>query len=172
MSAQFHLADRFDTAAAQIPPRFASKSNARHLTYGVSNARKDAMRANAGRWKFDHVANFGSGGAIFSRGARCDINAALPIVTVTDDVGLSETGLSALALPSDEGMMRLRFSNFQATSVDGHLGEVSVVAFSGNILEGCCGDLVKSAETLLVLGGRLRAVSEDLSRTKEIAAGA
>jgi 3-oxocholest-4-en-26-oate---CoA ligase len=48
MATQFHLADLFETAAAQIPDRIAIKSDAGHLTYGELNARTD--RLAAGLW--------------------------------------------------------------------------------------------------------------------------
>ena len=48
MASQFHLADLFETAAAQIPDRIAIKSDAGHLTYGELNARTD--RLAAGLW--------------------------------------------------------------------------------------------------------------------------
>lgn len=128
---------------------------------------RDALRDNPGRWKLDHVVNFGSGGAVFSQIVKDDIKAMLPNVTITDGMGSSETGVSGMAVPSGEGMMRLPVSDAQTVIVDGRLavvGENGFVARSGHIPIGYFGDPVKSAETFQTIDGKLWAVSGDTAR--------
>lgn len=131
---------------------------------------RDALRDNPGRWTLDHVVNFGSGGAVFSQSVKDDIKAMLPNANITDGMGSSETGVSGLTVPSDEGMMRLPISEEQTIVVDGRLctiGETGFVARSGNIPVGYFGDSVKTAETFQMVGGRLWAVSGDSARLDE-----
>jgi 3-oxocholest-4-en-26-oate---CoA ligase len=128
---------------------------------------RDALRAHPGRWKLDHVVNFGSGGATFSAAIKDEIKSFLPNASITDGMGSSETGVSGMAQPSADGMMRLPVSDVQTIVVDGRLGrpgETGFVARSGNIPVGYFGDPVKSAETFQRIGERLWAVSGDSAR--------
>ena len=131
---------------------------------------RDALQAHPGRWALDHVVNFGSGGAVFSDAVKDDIKAFLPNASITDGMGSSETGVSGMAIPSDEGMMRLPVTDVQTIVIGGRLGgvgETGFVARSGNIPVGYFGDPVKSAETFQTIGGRLWAVSGDSARMDE-----
>jgi 3-oxocholest-4-en-26-oate---CoA ligase len=128
---------------------------------------RDALRDNPGRWSLDHVVNFGSGGAVFSQSVKDDLKAMLANVNITDGMGSSETGVSGMAVPSAEGMMRLPVSDVQTIVVGdrlGVVGETGFVARSGNIPVGYFGDPVKSAETFQTIAGRLWAVSGDTAR--------
>jgi fatty-acyl-CoA synthase len=128
---------------------------------------RDALRAHPGRWKLDHVVNFGSGGAVFSENVKADIKAFLPNAMITDGMGSSETGVSGMAVPSGEGLMRLPVNELQSIVVDGRLGtvgETGFVARCGNIPVGYFGDPVKTAETFQTVDGRLWAVSGDSAR--------
>lgn len=128
---------------------------------------RDALRDNPGRWKLDHVVNFGSGGAVFSQAVKDDIKAMLANVNITDGMGSSETGVSGMAVPSGEGMMRLPVSDAQTIIVDGRLGvvgETGFVARSGHIPIGYFGDPIKSVETFQTIDGKLWAVSGDTAR--------
>jgi fatty-acyl-CoA synthase len=128
---------------------------------------RDALRDNPGRWKLDHVVNFGSGGAVFSQSVKDDLNDMLANVNITDGMGSSETGVSGAAMPSAEGMMRLPANDQQAIVIDGRIGmvgETGFVARSGNIPIGYFGDAQKSAETFQMIDGRLWAVSGDTAR--------
>lgn len=128
---------------------------------------RDALRDNPGRWDLGHVVNLGSGGAVFSDTVKADLKSLLPNAAITDGMGSSETGVSGMALPSDEGMMRLPISDTQTIVVDGRLGlpgETGFVARSGNIPVGYFGDPEKSAETFQHIEGRLWSVSGDTAR--------
>ncbi len=128
---------------------------------------RDALKANPGRWKLDHVVNFGSGGAVFSQGVKADIKTFLPNAAITDGMGSSETGVSGMALPSNEGMMRLPVNDIQAIVVDGRMGQVGETGFvarGGNIPVGYFGDPQKTAETFQTISGNLWAVSGDSAR--------
>jgi 3-oxocholest-4-en-26-oate---CoA ligase len=128
---------------------------------------RDALRDNPGRWRLDHVVNFGSGGAVFSQSVKDDLKAMLANVNITDGMGSSETGVSGAAMPSAEGMMRLPANDQQAIVVEGRIGmvgETGFVARSGNIPIGYFGDAQKSAETFQMIDGRLWAVSGDTAR--------
>lgn len=131
---------------------------------------RDALRDNPGRWKLDHVVNFGSGGAVFSQAVKDDIKSMLANVHITDGMGSSETGVSGMAVPSAEGMMRLPVSEQQTIIVDGRLGvvgETGFVARSGHIPIGYFGDRQKSAETFQAIDDKLWAVSGDTARMDE-----
>jgi 3-oxocholest-4-en-26-oate---CoA ligase len=128
---------------------------------------RDALRDNPGRWTLDHVVNFGSGGAVFSQAVKDDLKSFLPNAAITDGMGSSETGVSGMAAPSAEGMMRLPVNDVQTIVVEGRLGsvgETGFVARSGNIPVGYFGDSVKTAETFQSIGGTLWAVSGDSAR--------
>ena len=128
---------------------------------------RDALRDNPGRWKLDHVINFGSGGAVFSESVKADLRQYLPNAMITDGMGSSETGVSGMAIPSAEGMMRLPVNDLQSIVVDGRLGtigETGFVARSGNIPVGYFGDPLKSAETFQTIDGTLWSVSGDTAR--------
>ena len=127
---------------------------------------RDALRDNPGRWNLGHVVNLGSGGAVFSETVKADIRSLLPNASITDGMGSSETGVSGMAVPSDEGMMRLPVSDVQTIIVDGRLGsrgETGFVARSGNIPVGYFGDPEKTAETFREIDGRLWSVEEKVS---------
>ena len=131
---------------------------------------RDALRNNPDRWSLGHVVNFGSGGAVFSESVKADIKSFLPNAMITDGLGSSETGVSGMAIPSKEGMMRMPVSDVQTIVVDGRLGVVGdtgFVARSGNIPVGYFGDPVKSAETFQMVDGRLWAVSGDSARVDD-----
>jgi 3-oxocholest-4-en-26-oate---CoA ligase len=128
---------------------------------------RDALQANPGRWKLDHVVNFGSGGATFSASIKEEIKTLLPNAAITDGMGSSETGVSGMAQPSAEGIMRLPVSDVQTIVIEGRLGkpgETGLVARSGNIPVGYFGDPEKSAETFQTIDNRLWAVSGDSAR--------
>jgi fatty-acyl-CoA synthase len=131
---------------------------------------RDALKANPGRWQLDHVVNFGSGGATFSAAVKDDIKAMLANVNITDGMGSSETGVSGMASPSKDGMLRFAASDVQTIVVDGRLGnvgETGLVARSGNIPVGYYGDAAKTAEIFQMIDGRLWAVSGDSARLDE-----
>ncbi len=131
---------------------------------------RDALRDNPGRWNLGHVVNLGSGGAVFSETVKADIRSLLPNASITDGMGSSETGVSGMAVPSDEGMMRLPVSDVQTIVVDGRLGsrgETGFVARCGNIPVGYFGDPEKTAETFREIDGQLWSVSGDAARIDE-----
>lgn len=128
---------------------------------------RDALLAHPGRWKLDHVVNFGSGGATFSASVKAELQAFMPNAAITDGMGSSETGVSGMAQPSAEGIMRLPVTDVQTIVIDARLGrsgETGFIARSGNIPIGYFGDPGKSAETFQRIGGALWAVSGDLAR--------
>jgi 3-oxocholest-4-en-26-oate---CoA ligase len=128
---------------------------------------RDALRDHQGRWSLDHVVNFGSGGAVFSQAVKDDIKSFLRHAAITDGMGSSETGVSGMAVPSLEGMMRLPVNDVQTIIVDGRrgqVGETGFVARSGNIPVGYFGDPIKSAETFQRIDVKLWAVSGDSAR--------
>ena len=131
---------------------------------------RDALRANPGRWDLASVVNLGSGGAVFSRHVKDDFRALLPAgASIIDGMGSSETGISGMAEPSADGMMRLRASDVQAVVLDDRLalpGETGLVARSGHIPVGYFGDAAKTAETFRTIGGRLWAISGDSARAE------
>lgn len=128
---------------------------------------RDALRNYPGRWNLAQVVNVGSGGAVFSDSVKADIKSFLPNASITDGMGSSETGVSGMAIPSDEGIMRLPISEVQTVVVEGRLGlpgETGFVARSGNIPVGYFGDPQKTAETFQTIEGRLWSVSGDTAR--------
>jgi 3-oxocholest-4-en-26-oate---CoA ligase len=128
---------------------------------------RDALRANPGRWKLDHVMNLGSGGAVFSQHLKDDLKAMIPSASITDGMGSSETGVSGMAEKSNEGVMRLAANDLQQIIVDGRLGEVGETGFiarTGNTPVGYYNDPVKTAETFQMIDGTLWAVSGDAGR--------
>jgi fatty-acyl-CoA synthase len=128
---------------------------------------RDALRANPGRWKLDHVMNLGSGGAVFSQHLKDDLKAMIPSASITDGMGSSETGVSGMAEKSSEGVMRLAANDLQQVIVDGRLGKVGETGFiarTGNTPVGYYNDPVKTAETFQVIDGTLWAVSGDAGR--------
>jgi fatty-acyl-CoA synthase len=129
---------------------------------------RDALRDNPGRWDLSAVINFGSGGAVFSRHVKDDLRAMLPAgATITDGLGSSETGMAGQAQPSSEGMMRLPASETQQVVVGdrfGEVGEMGLIARTGNTPVGYFGDPEKSAEVFRPIAGRLWSVSGDTAR--------
>lgn len=129
---------------------------------------RDALRDNPGRWDLSAVVNFGSGGAVFSSHVKADIKALLPATTaITDGMGSSETGMSGLAEASSEGLMRLPSNDLQKVVIDGRfadVGEMGLIARSGNTPVGYFGDPVKSAEVFQTIEGKLWSVSGDSAR--------
>ena len=107
---------------------------------------------------------------MFSQAVKDDIKSMLANVHITDGMGSSETGVSGMAVPSAEGMMRLPVSEQQTIIVDGRLGvvgETGFVARSGHIPIGYFGDRQKSAETFQAIDDKLWAVSGDTARMDE-----
>lgn len=129
---------------------------------------RDALRDNPGRWNLQHVVNFGSGGAVFSQHVKDDLRTMLPgNATMTDGMGSSETGVSGIAAPSGEGMMRLPAGLDQQVVVGDRFaapGETGLIARSGHTPIGYYGDAEKTAETFRKIEGRLWAVSGDSGR--------
>ena len=131
---------------------------------------RDALKANPGRWKLDHVMNLGSGGAVFSQHLKDDLKALIPSANITDGMGSSETGVSGMAEKSSEGVMRLPANEFQQIIVDGRIGtvgETGFIARTGNTPIGYYNDPVKTAETFQTVDGKLWAVSGDAGRLDE-----
>ena len=129
---------------------------------------RDALRDNPGRWDLSRVVNFGSGGAVFSAHVKADLAALLPpSASVSDGMGSSETGISGMGAPSDEGVMRLPGGDNQKVVVGDRFaepGETGLIARSGHTPVGYYNDPVKSAEVFVTIGGRLWAVSGDAGR--------
>jgi fatty-acyl-CoA synthase len=128
---------------------------------------RDALRANPGRWNLSSVVNLGSGGAVFSQHLKDDLKALVPSASITDGLGSSETGMSGMAEKSDEGVMRLPANANQQIIVDGRIGtagETGFVARTGNTPIGYYNDPVKTAETFIIIDGKVWAVSGDAGR--------
>lgn len=128
---------------------------------------RDALKANPDRWNLQAVVNLGSGGAVFSQHVKDDLKALVPSASITDGMGTSETGISGMAEPSAEGVMRLPATDNQKVVVDdrfAEVGETGLIARSGNTPVGYFGDPVKTAETFKAIGGKLWAVSGDTGR--------
>lgn len=132
---------------------------------------RDTLRDNPGRWNLQHIVNFGSGGAVFSQHVKDDLRAMLPPTAyMTDGMGSSETGVSGIAAPSDEGMMRIPAGPDQQVVIDDRFakpGETGLIARSGHTPVGYFGDAEKTAETFRTIEGRLWAVSGDSGRLDE-----
>jgi fatty-acyl-CoA synthase len=128
---------------------------------------RDALRDNPGRWSLGHVVNFGSGGAVFSDHLKQSIKEQLPQVNITDGMGTSEGGISGMATPSDEGMMRLPANDDQQVVVGdrfGIVGEMGLLGRSGHTPVGYFGDPEKTAEVFRTIEGRLWTLSGDQGR--------
>jgi len=129
---------------------------------------RDTLRDNPGRWDLSAMVNFGSGGAVFSAHVKDDIRAMLPPgATITDGMGSSETGIAGTAEKSAEGMMSLPATENQQVVIDGRfgkVGEIGLIARSGNTPVGYFGDPEKSAEVFQTIEGRLWAISGDSAR--------
>jgi 3-oxocholest-4-en-26-oate---CoA ligase len=130
----------------------------------------DALRNNPGRWNLDHVVSFGSGGAVFSANLKAAIKSFLPNATIMDGMGTSEGGLSGQALPSDDGVMRLRAGPEQWIIVDNRLaepGETGVIGRSGLTPIGYYNDVAKTAEVFVSVDGKLWTISGDMGRLED-----
>lgn len=128
---------------------------------------RDALRDNPGRWKLGHVVNFGSGGAVFSQHLKDSIREYLPNIAITDGMGTSEGGISGMAIPSDDGMMRLPANEDQQVIVDdriGAVGEMGLLGRSGHTPVGYYRDTAKTAEVFREIDGRLWTLSGDQGR--------
>ena len=128
---------------------------------------RDTLKANPGRWNLQAVVNLGSGGAVFSQHVKDDLKALVPSASITDGMGTSETGISGMAEPSAEGVMRLPATDAQKVIVDDRFaeaGETGFIARTGNTPVGYFGDPVKTAETFKMIDGKLWAVSGDAGR--------
>jgi fatty-acyl-CoA synthase len=128
---------------------------------------RDALKANPDRWNLQAVVNLGSGGAVFSQHVKDDLKALVPSASITDGMGTSETGISGMAEPSAEGVMRLPATDAQKVIVDdrfAQVGETGFIARTGHTPVGYFGDPVKTAETFKKIDGKLWAVSGDSGR--------
>jgi acyl-CoA synthetase (AMP-forming)/AMP-acid ligase II len=131
---------------------------------------KDALKANPDRWNLATVVNFGSGGAVFSQHLKDEIKSLLPNAMITDGMGSSETGISGMAEPSADGMMRLPYNDDQKLIADRRfagVGETGLIARSGHIPIGYYGDAEKTAESFQMIEGRLWAITGDQGRLDE-----
>jgi acyl-CoA synthetase (AMP-forming)/AMP-acid ligase II len=82
-------------------------------------------------------------------------------------MGTSETGISGMAEPSAEGVMRLPATEAQKVIVDdrfAEVGETGFIARTGHTPVGYFGDPVKTAETFKTIDDKLWAVSGDTGR--------
>lgn len=128
---------------------------------------RDALRDNPDRWSLGHVVNFGSGGAVFSDHLKQSIKELLPQVNISDGMGTSEGGISGMATPSEEGMMRLPSSDDQKVVVGdrfAEVGETGLLGRSGYTPIGYFRDEQKTAEVFKTIGGRLWTLSGDQGR--------
>ena len=128
---------------------------------------RDALEAEPGRWNLAHVVNLGSGGAVFSAHLKDAFKQFLPNATITDGMGSSETGISGMAEPSPDGIMRVAVGPNQQIVVGERLGvpgETGFIARSGNVPIGYWRDSVKSSETFRTIDGTCWAVSGDSGR--------
>ena len=128
---------------------------------------RDALLAHPGRWNLDAVMHFGSGGAVFSGHLKESIASLLPNARISDGMGTSEGGISGLAAPSADGMMRLPATDVQQVIVDNHLagvGEIGLLGRSGHTPIGYYRDPAKTAEVFRTIDGRLWTISGDQGR--------
>ena len=131
---------------------------------------RDALQANPGRWNLDAVVHFGSGGAVFSGDLKDSIKSLLPNVQISDGMGTSEGGISGMATPSEDGMMRLPANDVQQVIVDdrlGKVGEMGLLGRSGHTPIGYYRDEVKTAEVFRTIDGKLWTISGDQGRLDE-----
>jgi len=127
----------------------------------------EALAANPDRWQLDHVVNFGSGGAVFSPHLKEAIKGHLPKAAITDGMGTSEGGISGMATPSEEGMMRLPVTEDQKIVVGdrfAEVGETGLLGRSGHTPVGYFRDEEKTAEVFRMINGRLWTLSGDEGR--------
>lgn len=131
---------------------------------------RDALRDNPDRWSLDHVLNFGSGGAVFSQHLKDDIKSFLPNAGITDGMGTSEGGISGMAEPSEDGMLRLPAGPDQQIIINGRIGgigEVGLLGKSGHTPVGYYRDHEKTAEVFHRIGDKLWTLSGDQGRLDE-----
>ncbi|MEO9461440.1 MAG: AMP-binding protein [Marinomonas sp.] len=127
----------------------------------------DALDAHPERWDLASVVNFGSGGAVFSKHLKEAIKAHLPNTGITDGMGTSEGGISGMAEPSEDGMMRLPANDDQKVMMDdrfAEVGETGLLARAGNVPIGYFNDPVKTAEVFREMDGRIWTLSGDQGR--------
>ncbi|MCB2089795.1 MAG: AMP-binding protein, partial [Sphingomonadaceae bacterium] len=126
-----------------------------------------AMQDNPGRWQVQQVVNFGSGGAVFSQHLKDAISALLPNARITDGMGTSEGGISGMAEPSADGVMRLPAHDDQWVIVEDRLaqpGETGLLGRAGHIPVGYYNDPAKTAEVFRTVAGKLWTLSGDAAR--------
>lgn len=127
----------------------------------------EALDTHPDRWQLDHVVNFGSGGAVFSSHLKEAIKRHLPNAAITDGMGTSEGGISGMAAPSEDGMMRLPANDDQTVVIDerfAEVGETGLLARGGHIPVGYFRDEEKTAEVFKSVGGKLWTLSGDQGR--------
>ena len=130
-----------------------------------------ALEANPGRWKLDHLRVFGNGGAMLSEHLSQRIQAALPHIVLSNGMGSSETGVvgGGVKPSSGEGFMVLASrpdlsvidSDQRIVSTPGSHG---ILARTGCTPIGYYGDAEKTAQTFITVDGRLWALSGDHAR--------
>lgn len=127
----------------------------------------EALNAYPDRWQLDHVVNFGSGGAVFSGHLKDAIKQHLPNAAIIDGMGTSEGGISGMAAPSKDGMMRLPANEDQRVVVAdrfAEVGETGLLGRSGHTPVGYFRDEEKTAEVFKTIEGRLWTLSGDQGR--------
>lgn len=127
----------------------------------------DALDAEPDRWDLASVVNFGSGGAVFSQHLKDAVKAHLPNITITDGMGTSEGGISGMAEPSEEGMMRLPANDDQKVMLEDRFaqaGETGLLARAGHVPIGYYNDPEKTAKVFREMDGRIWTLSGDQGR--------
>lgn len=124
-----------------------------------------ALEENPGRWDLKSLIHFGSGGAVFSAHIKDALSKHLPGVMMGDGMGTSETGISGMgAPPQDGGFMQLPCGPLDNVIADGQIakdGETGLLARTGHVPLGYYGDKQKTAEIFCTIDGQRWVLSGD-----------
>jgi acyl-CoA synthetase (AMP-forming)/AMP-acid ligase II len=155
----------------------AARSQATMIsTIGDAMARPLAEELlSSGRADLDlsNLMAIGNGGAPLSNAVRDQLRAALPDITIIDSYGASETGSTGTRPDAGEGFAAPRFQTGPEVAVfDGELGrcgvgEVGMLARTGNIPLGYHNDPEKTASSFPVIDGIRWVIPGDHARLED-----
>ena len=131
-----------------------------------------ALERHPGRWNLQRLMVFGNGGAVFSRHLQDRLKVCVPHIVINNGMGSSETGLVGggdKPVGDKEGLIRISPRPDLAIIDDArgmrtNPGDVGTLARTGHTPIGYFGDPKKTAETFVIIDGRLWVLTGDRAR--------